>query len=231
MELLLLSNSTSDRGYLVDWLELIARLLPGGAEALFVPYAGVVSSWDSYEARVREALAPAGVRTRSIHHATNPVAAVHHADCILVGGGNTFHLLHHCRKAGILHALVRRVRDGARYVGWSAGANLACPTICTTNDMPVIDPHGFDALNLVRFQINPHFTDDRPPGHHGETRTQRLAEFTRLHPALPVLALPEGCYVRVSGESMSFGGDRSGWWFRDGAEPEEVSAGPIAVPS
>lgn len=88
----------------------------------------------------------------------------------MIGGGNTFHLLRECRRRGLLKPIAARVRDGVPFIGWSAGANLACPTICTTNDMPIADPEGFDALGLVEFQINPHFTKALPAGHQGETR-------------------------------------------------------------
>jgi dipeptidase E len=230
MELLLLSNSTSDAGYLVDWLDLIRDFVQDRRDALFIPYAGVGGSWDDYESRVAEALDPAGVRVHSIHRVADPLAAVHEARCLIVGGGNTFNLLHHCRGQKLLPAIVRRAQHGMRYVGWSAGANLACPTIRTTNDMPIVDPHGFDALNLVPFQINPHFTDDKPPGHHGESRSQRLAEFTALNPAVPVLGLPEGCYVRVSGDAMTYGGKRDGWWIRHAHEPLPITVGRLEMP-
>lgn len=49
----------------------------------------------------------------------------------------------------------------------NAGANVACPTIRTTNDMPIIDPFGFYACNCVPFQINPHYLDEHPEGHAG----------------------------------------------------------------
>jgi dipeptidase E len=230
MELLLLSNSTSDRGYLVDALFEIEPFARGIREATFVPYAGVTRSWDAYEARVAEALAPAGLKIRSVHHASDPVAAVREAELLIVGGGNTFNLLHQCRRTGVLKALAERARAGTRYVGWSAGANLACPTIRTTNDMPVIDPEGFDALALIPFQINPHFTDVIPAGHHGETRSERLTEFTALNPAMPVLALPEGSWLRVSGKTMLLGGERGALWILHGRDPEAVSAGPLSMP-
>lgn len=43
------------------------------------------------------------------------------------------------------------------FLGVSAGAVVACPTIRTTNDMPVCDPGGLDALGLVDFQVNLRF--------------------------------------------------------------------------
>ena len=107
-------------------------------------------------------------------------------------------LLRECRTRGLLEALREKVRAGTRYLGWSAGANLACPTIKTTNDMPIVDPGSLEALGLVGFQINPHYLSVALPGHHGETRDERLAEFARVNPKLPVLALPEGAWLRVA---------------------------------
>lgn len=230
MQLLLLSNSTGDTGYLTYALDLIAGFAHGAGEAAFVPYAGVTRSWDEYESRVAAALTPIGLKLRSIHRASDPAGVVRDAGLVLVGGGNTFHLLHHCRKSGVLEALRRRDRAGLRYAGWSAGANLACPTICTSNDMPVIDPYGLDALGLVPFQINPHYTNASLPGHRGETRDQRLMEFLALNPAVPVLALPEGGWLRVSGAAMELGGAQPALWMRHGCEPARLAAGPLPLP-
>jgi len=231
MNLLLLSNSSSERGYLVDALAQIAPFARGATEAAFVPYAAVTRGYDSYEARVAEALIPAGVRIRSVHRERDPAGAVRAAQLLIVGGGNTFHLLRECRRTGMLAALAERARAGVRYLGWSAGANLACPTIRTTNDMPVVDPGGFDALGLVPFQINPHFTDATPAGHFGETRSERLVEFTTLDPSVPVLALPEGSWVQVTETAMTLGGERGASWIVHGRDAERVVAGPLRVPS
>ena len=231
MELLLISNSTSDRGYLVDALFEIEAFAKGVREAAFVPYAGVTRSWDAYERRVSEALEPANLRIRSVHRAADPRAAVREAPLVIVGGGNTFSLLQQCRRTGVLAAIGEAVRAGTRYLGWSAGTNLACPTIRTTNDMPIVDPGGFDALGLVPFQINPHFTDAIPAGHYGEKRSERLTEFVTANPDVPVLALPEGSFVRVAGGATRLGGERDALWFVHGRDAQAVGAGPLQPPA
>ena len=212
MNLLLLSNSTSVSGYLTHARGWISETLAGVERAAFVPYAGVTVDWDAYAGRVREALAGLGVEIVSVHEATNPTGLVTEAGAVLVGGGNTFQLLRETYRVGLVELIRQRSRGGVPYVGWSAGSNLACPTIMTTNDMPVAEPPTFRALGLVPFQINPHFTDAHPPGHRGETRRQRLAEYVAANPGVPVLGLPEGTALRVSaapGDGAS-GGEASG---------------------
>lgn len=230
MDLLLLSNSTSDEGYLVHAAQAIAELADGRTDALFVPYAGVTRDWDTYAAQVREAFARVGIAVRSLHEQADTLAAVNAATLIVVGGGNTFRLLQVLRQQGLLGPMAARVRSGAaRYIGWSAGSNLATPTIRTTNDMPVVDPGGFDALNLVPFQINPHYYNMEIEGFRGETRDQRLAEFTTLAPDTPVLGLPEGDWLRVSGDHYVLHGPHAARWFLD-ATTWDVAAGPLAIP-
>ncbi len=231
MDLLLLSNSTSDDGYLVHAADAIAELADGRTDALFVPYAGVTREWDGYAEQVREALAPIGIAVNALHQQQDTLAAVNAATLIVVGGGNTFRLLQVLRQQGLLAPIAARIRSGAaRYIGWSAGSNLATPTICTTNDMPVVDPGGFDALDLVPFQMNPHYYNLVIEGFRGETRDQRLAEFTTLSPDTPVLGLPEGDWVRVSGGQYTLHGPHAARWFR-GSQTWDVTAGPLALPA
>ncbi|GAA5233900.1 dipeptidase PepE [Verticiella sediminum] len=229
----MLSNSSSDAGYLVHALDWIRPLVPAPAAgpAVFVPFAGVTRTWDAYEALVAQAMAPLGCELRSLHRAADARAELARAALVIVGGGNTFNLLHHVRRLGLLEPLRARVRDhGLPYLGWSAGANLACPTIRTTNDMPIIDPAGFDALGLVPWQINAHYTDAHPPGHRGETRRQRLAEFCQVNPDTPVLGLPEGTGLRIEGAAASLLGHADAYLFRGQSAPQALPPGRLELP-
>ncbi len=226
MHVLLLSNSRNPGGdYLGHALEACRELLAGRTSAWFVPFAGVTVSWDDYTQNVQAALSSLGVQVTGAHRAARPGPD----DAILVGGGNTFHLLHECRRRGLLDVMRDQVRAGTPYAGWSAGANLACPTIRTTNDMPIVDPGGFDGLDLLTFQINPHFTNALPPGHQGETREQRLTEFVTANPAIDVLGIPEGDWLTVSGSTVTLCGPKEAVWIRYGAVTA-VSPGPLTDP-
>ena len=215
MELLLLSSSRTAAGYLTDYLPAIGDFARGARRALFIPFAAVSLPWDEYREKVRSALAPLGIALDADH--------VGDAEMIIVGGGNTFHLLRECRNRGLLEGI--RSKKNLRYLGWSAGANLACPTIKTTNDMPIVDPGGLDALALVPFQINAHYLNVALPGHHGETRDERLGEFARLNPRLPVIGLPEGDWLRVAGSSAELGGPHPGMWFEGSTPPRSLQPG------
>ncbi|AZY50852.1 dipeptidase PepE [Bordetella avium] len=233
MNALLLSNSSSDAGYLTHaqpWLAEFTTMLTGDGPALFVPFAGVGRSWDDYTQQVADALLPAGIAIRGLHHEADPACALAEARLIIVGGGNTFHLLRELRRRGLLSLIAERVRAGqAGYVGWSAGANIAGPTLCTTNDMPIVDPGGFDALGLVPFQINPHYTKAHPAGHRGETRDQRLAEFCAVQPERQVVALPEGDALRVDGRGLALLGVHDAYLFQGASAPRVLTPGRIAL--
>ncbi|NDL63365.1 dipeptidase PepE [Acerihabitans arboris] len=232
MELLLLSNSVlPGNGYLDHAVDPMRALLKDRRKALFVPFAGVTVPWDDYTARVRQAMAPLGVELQGVHTLDNAVDAVGRAEVIIVGGGNTFNLLKCCRERGLLSAIAGRVRGGAAYIGWSAGANLACPTICTTNDMPIVDPGGFESLGLVDFQINPHYTNQLPAGHQGETRNQRLAELLRARPEMTVIGLPEGDWLEVDHGQTRLAGPYDAVLFRAGQEPVTLKPGPTPLPT
>jgi dipeptidase E len=223
MELLLLSSSRTPAGYLTDYLEDIRVFAAGIRVAHFVPYAAVSLPWDEYCSRVGKALAPAGLSVELIQS----VDDLRRAELIIVGGGNTFQLLWECRRRGFLAAIQEKVKAGARYLGWSAGANLACPTIKTTNDMPIVDPGALDALGLVGFQINPHYLSVALPGHHGETRDERLAEFARVNPKVPVIGLPEGAALRVSDSTVELRGPLPGVHFIGENPPRRLMPGKL----
>jgi dipeptidase E len=230
MNLLLLSNSRNAAGgYLAHALDAIAATLGERRRVLFLPFAGVTVDWDEQAGAVAAALAPLALGVTGAHRCDDPTAALAAADVVMVGGGNTFRLLDETRRRGWLAPLRRAVAVGVPYVGWSAGSNLACPTIRTTNDMPIVDPGGFDALGLVEFQLNCHFTDELPVGHQGETRTQRIAEFHLLNPTVPVVALPEGDWLAVGDTGVHLHGPRDALLFRAGAPATPLRAGPIGL--
>lgn len=226
MNLLLLSNSTmAGEPYLEYPKHDIANFL--GTEkvkALFIPYAGVTISFDEYETRVKQRFNEVGHDVVSIHHFEDPVKAVEEAEAIVVGGGSTWQLTHLIHKHNLTEPIRKKVLGGTKYVGWSAGSNLACPTIKTTNDMPIIDPLGFEALNLIPFQINPHYLDKNPDGHGGETREDRIMEFLEVNQNMKVAGLREGCMFIVNGNKFGYKGIHSLRLFQFGKEPVEIPA-------
>jgi dipeptidase E len=119
-------------------------------------------------------------------------------------------------------------RAGLPYLGSSAGTNMACPTLRTTNDMPVVEPASFAALGLIPFQINPHYPPSLDPGpaatHQGETRQQRIEEFLEVND-VPVLSLREGSWLRVSDGLARTGGTTWARLFARAAEPRELPPG------
>ena len=142
--------------------------------------------------------------------------AVNPAPAVAVGGGNTFHLLHQLYHYNLIDVIREKVSLGMPYIGWSAGSNVAGLSIRTTNDMPIIEPPSFNALNLVNFQLNPHFTDYNPPGHNGETRSQRLAEFMVVDKQIPIVAIVEGTALKLNNSKLSLIGPDDGFIFKGG---------------
>lgn len=206
-------------GYLTHALEVLSEVVTGCRRVVFFPFAGVTINWDDYTQMAKEAFEPLNLAVLGAHRCDRPSFVLRDDDLLFVGGGNTFRLLHECRRRDWLSLIRSAATEGLPYVGSSAGSVLACPTIRTTNDMPVIDPAGLDSLGLVPFQLNCHFTDHMPPGHQGETRRQRIAEFLALWPTQRVIGLPEGDWIRVRGSECRLGGSAPAWEFRHECAP------------
>jgi len=227
MNLLLISNSTNaGDSYLRHPKEQIGKFLkPAIGKVLFIPYAAVTFSYDDYEQKVRERFGELDIEVQSIHHWDSPHEAVEAAKAIVIGGGNTWQLTRCLHDFNLIDPIREKVLTGAPFVGWSAGANVACPTIRTTNDMPVVDPVGLYACNFVPFQINPHYLDEHPEGHAGETREQRILEFIEINPDLYVVGLREGTMLEIRNRQIELIGPRSARIFRKGEAPREIAAG------
>jgi dipeptidase E len=223
-ELLLLSNSVSPgMGVLEHARDVIGELVPPGSRLLFLPYAS--ADRDRYADVMAAALAPLSVSVRSAHRYRDPAAELGSCDAVFAGGGNSFRLLRALQAAGMVAALRASATAGLPYLGASAGTNMACPTLRTTNDMPIVQPESFDAIGLIPFQINPHYLDPDPAStHQGETRPQRIGEFLEEND-VPVLGLREGSWLRVSGDTALVGGTGGARLFGRSQEARELQPG------
>jgi dipeptidase E len=222
--ILLISNSTLYGSGFLDHADgEIRDFLRNLQRVLFVPFA--LHDRDAYAALARERFQKMGYGLDSIHVAADPRQAVDAAEAIFIGGGNTFRLLKALYDFDLLGAIRRRVDAGMPYIGSSAGTLVACPTIKTTNDMPIIQPPSFDALGLVSFQINAHFQDPDPNSTHmGETREERIVQFHEENDA-PVVGLREGAIVRIENGVTVLKGSSGARIFFKGRDPIEVKPG------
>lgn len=225
MRLLLISNSTNPgEGYLEYPKQHIKDFLGEKAtNAIFIPYAAVTFSFEEYEKKVNERFAEIGHHVTSIHRFINPVDAIENADAIVVGGGNTWQLVKMLQEKGLMKVIRKRVKKGTPYIGWSAGSNIACPTLKTTNDMPIMEPIKFKTLKLVPFQINPHYLDDNPANHGGETREDRIKEFIEVNNETYVVGLREGTMLLLDDDDLILLGNRKARIFKYGQEPKELT--------
>jgi dipeptidase E len=226
MKILLISNSTNaGEPYLQHCIEQIRETLKGVNTVLFIPYAAVTFSFDEYEKDIQTEFQKLGIKVKSIHHEKFPKEAVKQAEAIVVGGGNTFKLLKLIQQNDLIETLRYRVFNGIPYIGWSAGANVACPTICTTNDMPITEPDNLSAFNIVRFQINPHYLDVNPAGHAGETREERIIEYLEMDPYVYVVGLREGSMIKIESGTATLLGPKSARIFKHTQTTREIQPG------
>ncbi len=244
MKLLLISNSTNFGEPYLAWCQTQIDFfcdknnISENSAILFIPFAGVniggkpyPESYNAYETRVKDAFAKWGYKNlQSIHKFDNKIEAIGKADCIIVGGGNTFHLVAEMHNFNLIEAVRNKVQQGTPYIGWSAGSNLACPTLCTTNDMPIVEPKSFKGLNLVPFQINPHYLDPTPEidkmiKHGGETRQDRLNEYLAVNQKMTVAGLREACALWIDGNKMMLWGGKKMVVMQYGKENYEVDPG------
>lgn len=225
MRLLLISNSTMAGEQYLDYPKQNIKDFLGDkkVKALFIPFAAVTFSFDEYEKKVKSRFNEIGHDIESIHHFENMKTAVENAQAIVIGGGNTWQLLKIMQEKNLLQVISEKVKAGTPYIGWSAGSNVTCPTIKTTNDMPIVEPSNFNALNLIPFQINPHYLDSNPDGHGGETREDRIMEFIEANKNIFVAGLREGTMFKIENDEIKLIGNRNCRIFKYNQNPYELS--------
>jgi len=221
--LLISSSRIFGGGYLDHAEAAIRELLTGVRRVLFIPHA--LSDRDVYAEAARKRFQAMGFELDSLHTAPDPRAAVEAAEAVFVGGGNTFRLLTALNDLGVLGSLRARALEGMPYIGSSAGTNVACPTVRTTNDMPIVEPPSLTALGLVCFQVNPHYLDPDPSSQHmGETREERLLQYLEEND-VPVVGLREPSILRIESGGATLLGTASARIFRRGIAPFDVAPG------
>ena len=226
--LLLISNSTlHGQGYLDHCEDEIKKLLGNTIKnILFIPYSrpsGI--SHDSYTDIAKKRYKKMGFELTGIHECKDPKKAVKDTEALFIGGGNTFVLLYGLYNAGIIDIIRKRVTEGMPYIGTSAGSNVACKSIKTTNDMPIMYPQSFDALHLVDFNINPHYIDPDPKSKHmGETRETRIKEF-HVYNNEYVIGLREGSMLHIKGDKIVLKGSTGARVFKKDSESIEYKPG------
>lgn len=223
MKVLLISNS--GRPYLEHCRETMREFFGTGVRKVGFVSAATLADPEFYFTRAKEGLEPLRVEVEHVHWEKQPLKSLERVDALFVGGGNTYALLDRVRSAGLIDAIRERVRDGMPYAGASAGANLAGPTILTTNDWNVVALAHFGALHLVPFNINPHFKDSDPamaPG--SETREDRIREY-HVRNKNAVVGIEEETMVRVEEGAATVVGQRRVKLFRVGQTPQWFTAG------
>ncbi len=227
MKLLLISNSTMAGEPFLNHAKGEIRKFLGKkpVKAVFIPYAAVTTSFDEYCEKVEERFSEVGHHIQGIHTFRDKIKAIEDAEAVVIGGGNTWQLVRMLHDKKLMNPLREKAFNGTPTIGWSAGANIFCPTLRTTNDMPIIDPHGFECIGLLPFQINPHYPETDPRGFGGETREERIEEFIELNPEIYVVGLREGSMLKLEEGKLQLTGPRLCRIFKKGKKPVELSSG------
>ena len=225
--LLISSSAVYGRGYLDHVEQQIKSFLGDATKILFFPFA--LHDRDTYAAKAKARFAAMGYSVEAAHAVSDTREAIEQTDAIFVGGGNTFRLLKALQDLDLLDPIRRKVKDGAPYIGTSAGSNVAGPTIKTTKDMPIVQPRSFDSLGLVPFQISPHFQDPDPNSTHmGETQEERILQFLEENQT-PVVGIREGAWLVCENGAVTLKGDAGARIFRRGEAPVEAKPGDNIV--
>jgi len=226
-KLLLISNSTlHGSGYLDHCAEEIKKFLGNIKTILFIPYARPSGmTHDEYTKVAKDRYKKLGVELTGIHEYDDPKEAVKNAESIFIGGGNTFVLTKQLYESDIIGTIREKVQQGTPYIGTSAGSNIACNSIKTTNDMPIVYPPSFDALQLVPFNLNPHYLDPNPNSKHmGETRETRIKEFHFFNET-PVVGLREGAMLHITDNEIILKGSTGARILTKNKDPIEIKPG------
>ncbi|TXI89121.1 MAG: dipeptidase PepE [Chryseobacterium sp.] len=227
MNILLASTSSLYQGTYLEYIKTdVQKLFENIQQITFIPYArpGGISH-DDYTQKVADFFEKLHIKAVGLHTFQNPKEAILNSEAFFTGGGNTFLLVKTLHELNLMKPLAEAIKSGKPYLGSSAGSNLAGQTLQTTNDMPIVYPPSFDCLQLIPYNINPHYLDPIPNfPHNGETRETRIKEFHTQN-SIPVIGLREGNWIRVQHGKITVEGMHQTKLFYPQQEPIEIEAG------
>ena len=223
-KMILASTSTIfGSNYLEYLFPVIKTLFHNSKNILFIPYArpnGI--SHKVYTQLVSETFNKINLSIVEIDNYDNPIENINSCDGIFIGGGNSFLLLDKIQKYKLSEKITDKVNSGTPFLGTSAGSNICGITIGTTNDMPIIHPSTLNSLNLVPFNINPHYLDPiKGSQHMGESRETRIKEFHQFNDQI-VIGLREGSYLEVNKNNIILSGPNTARIFKKDHDPFEI---------
>lgn len=129
------------------------------------------------------------------------------AQVLVVLGGNTFWLLKSLYDLELIDIIKEKVNTGIPYIGISAGTNITCPSIHTTNDMPNVLPSSLNSLNLIPFQLNVHYDDHKAPDEYAlESRDSRIEQYLDMFPNNIVIGLRSLSAIHIRGNNAKLVG-------------------------
>ena len=224
MKVILFSNSGEP---IYAWCKKdIAKFCRDNKELTFVSAATVYSPEEYYE-KAKKSLEEVGLKLTYLILDKNPIAQVTNAKALIVGGGNTYQLIKKLSENNLLSLIKKKVLNGVPYIGLSAGANITGPNILTTNDWNVSGSTHFDGLNIVPFNINPHYNAPKDKVlSSAETRDDRIKEYLVFNKN-PVVALEEQTLLRIENNQIEVGGFGKAKLFLKNQEPKEFKSGEI----
>lgn len=133
-------------------------------EIIFIPTAGNVEPYTGYIDEGIEMLETLGYKVEIVDITKFDEVYLQdkilNAKCICISGGNTFYLLQEINKKNLKKILIKRIKEGAFYIGESAGAIIMSKNIEYNQIMDdksiASELDNYEGLNIFDHYVLPH---------------------------------------------------------------------------
>ena len=226
-KMILASTSTIHGEEFLEYLfQEIKNLFVGCKNILFIPFARPSGlSHLAYTKKVQDQFEKVDLSVVDYSKDNDFLQKLNECDGIFIGGGNTFLLLHQLNKLKLIEKIKEKILSGTPYLGTSAGTNICGISIGTTNDMPIVEIESRLSLQILPFNINPHFYEKNYDSKHmGESRETRIQEFL-IYNKQPVVGLKEGSFLKINQENIILEGKENAIIFKRNQKPYAINSG------